>query len=357
MLRRAGWLEPVTYAAMSGERNDLTRMENRERHAMKDVHWVIGAAIALGIGTGSCSAGPATQAGAANGGGAAVSQTAAPVAGVALLAGASGTALAYASPPASGASPAGPAALGGAGAGAGNAGTAAPVQQAARFDAGSDPNRNNVGPTELCTRLAAINCAGEAYCCNSATRTVEMCQVELTSTCQNDLMLDQIAMNPITGFDRAAAALAYAELERKASLCDSSVTAWGGSYEGLRGILKGTLAPNSDCSPPPAASDAATLAASLVGCAEPQSYACGFTSLVGAWTCAPKVGVGGTCNTDNNCTAETFCTIAVLTTTGLCTERKPIGATCTGPTECVSLFCKKAKCVAADQQAAYCLQD
>ena len=329
------------------------------KHVRRLARTVVGAAVAFGVG--ACSAEAAVQPAALSGVAEAGSQTSSSSAGTAPLAGAGG-ATSYVSPasgaPGGGFAGAASAANTASAAGvtsAGGAGPAVPVARAARFDAGSDPSRNKVSALQLCTRLAAINCAGEAYCCETRTRTVEMCQVELTNMCQNDLLLDQIALNPIAGFDLAAAERAYSELERKASACDPSVAAWASSHEGLRGILHGTFAPNSDCSPPQG--DTATLAASLVACAEPQSYACAFASPLAAWTCLPKVGAGGTCNTDNNCSGPLFCAIAALATTGVCTERKAVGADCAGPTECVSLFCKSAKCVEANPQAAYCLQN
>jgi hypothetical protein len=231
-----------------------------------------------------------------------------------------------------------------------------PVMQATTFDAGSDPARNQVAPADLCTRLATINCAGEAFCCQTPTRTVDACKADLIKTCSSDLMLDRIAANPITGFDAAAAERAYTELERKASVCDETVAAWGGSADGLRGILKGTIAANASCKPPQTIPDKASIAAALVSCTEPTLHACAFTSLLaGDWSCAAKVGAGGACNTDNNCNDGLYCVLPALAAVGSCTERKAVGASCSAPTQCASLYCKSGKCVAADRQAAYCL--
>jgi len=320
------------------------------------VRSILGAILVSGVG--ACGGGGAVPDAAPSGGGRAGSGShAAPaVAGTLAAAGASGAATGYGPGPAAGASGSSSGDAGSTGT-AGSAGTSAPVERAATFEPGSDPNRNKVSAVDLCTRLAAINCAAEAYCCPTPTRSVETCQVDLTATCKNELFLDQIAANPITGFDAEAAERAYTELERKASSCDPSVTAWGSSHEGLRGILKGTLAPASDCTPLQALADPVSAAAALVACAQPQSYACGFTSLFDVWKCSPKVGAGGTCNTDNNCLDGLFCALEGAATTGLCSEQKPVGAACSGGTQCASWFCKAGKCVAADQSAAYCLQD
>lgn len=324
-------------------------MDNRERGATNLVCWPAGAAIALvwALGVGACGPGAAGAPDApdavSGGSGAGAPPSAASSGAGPAAADAGGGASSYSAGAAAGAGV------------AGGAGMAVGVERATRFDAGSDPNRNKVGAAELCARLAAINCAGEAFCCETPTRTVEMCQAQLVSTCKNELMLDQIAANPIAGFDQAAAERAFSELERKASTCDTSVAAWGGSYEGLRGILKGTLAASAECSPEQALPDPATLAASLVSCADPEHYACGAADVLGTWTCGPKAGAGGSCNTDNNCTDGLYCAIAGLATIGTCTARKDVGADCAGPTQCASLFCKGAKCVETSQQAAYCL--
>ena len=109
---------------------------------------------------------------------------------------------------------------------AAGSGGSAPSVRAARFDAGSDPNRNKVSAADVCKRLAEIECAAEAYCCDSPGRSVDACKAEIVRACSQDLMLDQAAQNPITGFDAATAERAYTELENKASRCDPSVAAW-----------------------------------------------------------------------------------------------------------------------------------
>ncbi|MEY4581424.1 MAG: Dickkopf N-terminal cysteine-rich region [Pseudomonadota bacterium] len=176
-------------------------------------------------------------------------------------------------------------------------------------------------------------------------------------TCVEDLVLDRIAMNAVSGFDAAAAERAYTELESKASQCDPSVAAWGASAAGLRGILKGTIAPNTSCKPPQAFPDKAALGAALVSCADPQQYACSFPNVLDAWTCTPKAAAGGVCNSDNNCNDGLFCAISGLSGTGTCNDRYAPGVACKAPTQCTSLFCKGGQCVEANQQAAYCLMN
>lgn len=223
------------------------------------------------------------------------------------------------------------------------------------FFAGSDPNRNQVQPGALCARLAVIQCAAEAHCCLAPGRSVEACESEIRSTCTDELFLDVIAMDPITGFDAEAAAAAYTELERRSSECDLDIGQWG--LGALRGILKGTLAANRSCKPPGAASvtDKRAQARALASCANITEYACLPMSLLGDWTCAPKNDSGGNCVTEDNCRTGLYCRNPNMQPLGRCAPRLELGATCTSGTDCSSLYCKGSKCVAAEQQVVFCL--
>lgn len=231
-----------------------------------------------------------------------------------------------------------------------------PVERATVFDAGNDPNRNKVTAAQLCERLATINCAGEAFCCDNPGRTVAACKQDLIKTCSNELMLDKIAMQEVARFDAAAAEKAYTELERRASKCDPSVAQWGGSpTDGLRGILKGSIEPKASCKPAAALPEPVEVGAALVSCANPEANACVYANILDAWTCEARSASGGQCVTDNNCNDGLYCVVNTPGLAGVCTMRKASGESCQQPTECTSLFCKKSKCVDADQQAAYCL--
>jgi hypothetical protein len=223
------------------------------------------------------------------------------------------------------------------------------------FDAGSDPNRNQVQPGALCPRLAVIQCAAEAHCCFAPGRSVEACENAIRTSCANELFLDQIAAEAKTGFDAAAAAAAYAELETRSSECDLGIAAWG--LGALRGILKGTLAPNQSCKPPGAASvtDKRAQAAALASCKNIEEYACLPMSLLGDWTCAPKSASGGNCVTDDNCGPNLYCRNPNMAPLGRCAQRLALGASCVNGSDCSSLYCQASKCVEAEQQVAFCL--
>ena len=244
---------------------------------------------------------------------------------------------------------------GGAVAAAGSGGSA--PMHVAKFDAGSDPNRNKVSAADVCKRLAEIDCAAEAYCCDNPGRTVDVCKADVIKGCSQDWLLDQAAQNPVTGYDVAAAERAYTELEKKASQCDPSVAAWASSPDGLRGLLKGTVAPDASCKPADALPEPAAVAAALLSCKDSASHACLYANPLDAWTCAQRAAAGGACITDNNCQDGVYCALPALQVTGTCTDRKAVGESCMTPNECKSLFCKQGKCVAADQQAAYCLMN
>ena len=228
------------------------------------------------------------------------------------------------------------------------------IEKATEFDAGSDPDRNKISAAQICERLSTINCAGEAYCCDSPNRTVEACKQDLLDTCSSMLMLDRIAMQESSGFDEEAAEKAFSELEERASKCDPSVAQWGGSQDGLRGLLRGSIEPEQSCMPA-ATLDPVQVAAALVACAQPETYACMYASVLDPWTCEPRSAEGGACVTDNNCVDGLYCVVKTPGIAGTCMPRKAPGESCVNPTECASLFCKKSVCVETSQQAAYCL--
>jgi hypothetical protein len=208
----------------------------------------------------------------------------------------------------------------------------------------------------LCARLATIQCAAEAYCCFAPGRSVDSCESEIREACSAELFLDQIAANPITGFDAAATAAAYTELEQRSSECDLGIAAWG--LTALRGILKGTYSPNQSCKPAGTAAinDKPAQAAALASCKNTEQYACLPMSLLGDWTCAPKSASAGNCVTDDNCQPGLYCRNPNMQPLGKCAQRLALGATCVAGTDCNSLYCKASTCVDPEQQVAFCLQ-
>lgn len=222
------------------------------------------------------------------------------------------------------------------------------------FDAGNEPDRNDVMAEELCDRLSTIQCAGEAYCCDNPGRDFAACKEEMQDGCEDQLMFDAIASAPQAAFSAEHASMAYEEIERLASECDPTVAAFGESIAGLRGMFAGTLAVSSSCLPlnPTFREE---VAKSLASCSDPEHNACLPMSVIN-WVCTPRAGVGGHCFTDVNCTPGLFCDNPDFNLAGSdCAERKEIGTPCGLPNECKSLFCKGGQCVEATAQTAYCL--
>jgi len=242
------------------------------------------------------------------------------------------------------------------GSGSSDAGMAEMVEKPSEYDAGSDPDRNKVMPAQLCQRIAEINCAGEAFCCDNPGRTLDACKQDLVSQCSSTLMLDRIAMNSSTGFDASAAEKAYNELERRASMCDVTAAMWGSSGDGLRGILKGTIETKASCMPT-SVLDPVDIGAALLSCAHPETNACVYMNILDDWTCETRSKMGGPCVTDNNCSDGLYCVLGAVGMAGTCGSRKSVGESCTSPSECASLFCKQSKCVESSKQAAYCLKN
>jgi hypothetical protein len=218
----------------------------------------------------------------------------------------------------------------------------------------SEPVSNTPGPG-LCTRFAAIQCAGEQRCCDAPTRTVERCESDLAQNCEQTAYLDQIAVSPLSGFDASAAELAFTELEQRTSRCDPSIAGFVLSDQGLRGAFLGTLAQGESCDPVGGVTgNRGVVAASLSACKHAQGLACLPASLIGGWSCAPKQAVGQSCLTDDNCESSAACNNFSEPALGSCVAHLPLGAACTYASECESLYCDGQSCVAADVQAVYC---
>jgi hypothetical protein len=226
------------------------------------------------------------------------------------------------------------------------------------FYAGSDPARNNVQPGGICPRIATIQCAAQAHCCFAPARDVATCEAEVRKACAEQLYLDQIAANPVTGFDAAGAATILGELEARSARCDLEIAAWSLTSAGLRGILKGTYDLNQSCKPVgvSAVTEKPAQAAALASCKDSDRYACLPMSILGDWTCVAKSGSGANCVTDDNCQPNMYCRNPNMAPLGKCAQRLMLGAACTVGNECSSLYCRGGQCVAAEQQVVFCLE-
>ena len=222
------------------------------------------------------------------------------------------------------------------------------------FDAGSDPNRNNVEAGALCTRLAQIQCAGEEYCCEDPGRDRAACESAMRDSCINDAYLDAISGNTITAFEPGTASATFSELERLASVCDPNIVSFSISRDGLMSMFRGTAASGASCFP--ANTDPAIAAAKLASCTDITSVACLPTSVL-SWKCTERGGAGAPCFTDVNCVDGLYCPNDELEIGKTqCTPRKPLGAQCRWGNECESLFCEAGSCVPPSQRNAYCLR-
>ena len=225
------------------------------------------------------------------------------------------------------------------------------------FDGGSDPNRNNVMPGQVCERLATIQCAAEASCCGAPGRNFDQCKTAQLNTCRNEAYLDAVSMSPLVVFDMARAAAAFAEFERLASMCDPAIVQWAiNPTMGLLSIVSGTKNANDSCIPPASQSmERPVVAAHLASCRDPAAQACLPLRLL-AWECRPRGQVGADCFSDLNCVEGVYCDNPSLMVTGAkCVARKLKDATCATSNECQSLFCRGGRCVAPSPGAAYCL--
>lgn len=227
------------------------------------------------------------------------------------------------------------------------------------FMPGTDPNRNAVSATQVCQRLAEIQCASERCCCPSGDphkyESVEACVASQRSICV-DLQTQVVAEDQRSGFDTGEAAAAFAEFERLGSTCDLNVVTWGTSQDGFAGVLTGTVSSGGTCWRP------------LVEGQDPAAIAsCGsINACLGTgvltdpdWTCGTRLSEGGRCLVDPSCREDLFCDplpTASNTTLGTCKTRLANGSTCVRSTQCMSLFCVAGRCVAPSVEAAYCIK-
>lgn len=228
------------------------------------------------------------------------------------------------------------------------------------FDAlvGTAEDRNDVAGGEVCERIATIQCAGEASCCDEPGRGFEDCKQTMKRGCVDTLLLDTLTANAITGYDRELAVDVFTEYERRARACDVGVAAWGASPEGFRALTRGTIVPGMACKPNglDIIGQTPTAAAHLFACRSPETHACFPT--VGDWTCRAHSGENGECFVDTNCLDGLYCTNSETRqlTGGTCQVRKADGAPCHLPSECDSLACKSGTCAPTTQQNVFCLQ-
>jgi hypothetical protein len=232
----------------------------------------------------------------------------------------------------------------------------------APFDAGTDPARNRVTAGNVCERLTTIQCAGEAYCCTSPGRDFAGCKATLLAQCRDELFIDAISLDPITGFSPSHTEAAFSAFEQRSSLCDPGVALWASTVAGLRGILQGTKAAGANCTPATAELlQNVKVAGHLASCANPAATACLPAGGLPAppWLCTARGGPGSTCFSDVNCTDGNYCPnprLDLPSSSGpRCLARKAAGQACTEANECLSLTCRGRLCVTATAQTAFCL--
>jgi hypothetical protein len=207
----------------------------------------------------------------------------------------------------------------------------------------------------LCERWAMLRCDGEARCCSDAGRDHDACVQALQASCEEQLHLDEVASNPVSGYDADAAERKLEHLEQLVASCDPSVARWELSVDGLRGMFAGTLAQGQSCKPGDVlTADRATLAAAVVACSDVEQVACLPATLLGVWTCAPKQPEGAGCLTDENCASGDFCDNPESSPLGTCAATLPLMAACSGASRCASSACVGGVCVELDAASAYC---
>ncbi len=221
-------------------------------------------------------------------------------------------------------------------------------------DAGDATVSGAVAAADVCERLSTIQCSGEASCCNNPGRDFDACKQIMKQACETELTLDQIAMNPVSGYDAQKAGEAFDEFERLVDDCVPNVVDWAISREGFAGVVEGTIDEGDDCTPPePTVVTVAKVGAALVSCRNGAEVAC--LPKASGWTCQQRSDEGGPCYLDTNCKEGLYCLNPALGYDGVCTAQKALDAPCLTPNECASFVCKQGICAPVNVQNAYCL--
>ena len=221
------------------------------------------------------------------------------------------------------------------------------------FDAGSEPDRNQVSAPQVCERMAAIQCAGEYFCCENPGRSVEVCEQAARASCEEG-RLHVIAQSDVAGFDEGHASQAFAQFETLASTCELSVPAFAISQPGFAGMFKGTLGEGESCMPPAAQLTNLDVAGPLLAaCMDNARIAC-LPGLL-SWRCEPRADVDSNCLTDANCLDGIYCDNPGMDLSGRCAARKDVGTPCMVDNECQTLLCRGGACAEPTQQNVYCL--
>jgi hypothetical protein len=228
------------------------------------------------------------------------------------------------------------------------------------FDAGSDDERNEVEPGELCERVATVQCAAEAYCCSNPGRTFDQCKTIALDACEDDLQLDLVAMEDVAGFDAAKTTAVFDQFEAYAKDCDPAITVWGASVNGIRAMVQGTRDEGDNCAPRNNSNSAVLAGAGLVSCSDPETTACQPRGVpkggVLDWTCDERSDVDGECFSDLNCKDGLYCENPEGRLLQTCKTIKELGDACTFAHECASYNCEDGECAEIDVQVAYCLK-
>ena len=229
------------------------------------------------------------------------------------------------------------------------------------LDAGVDLAGGDVVAGELCARLAAVLCAGEASCCETAGHDRATCEAAQFEVCATEWLLDAVSLDPRSGFDEERAVEALERIACLSAACDPRVSEYNLSIEGLWGAFRGSRPLGASCN---LMGGVVGAAASLVSCAPADTTACltfGDSVRSSEWTCAPKGGLGAPCFTHLNCHEGLSCsnastTLSIYAEFGTCIARARAGVPCNANGECASLYCVEGACARADDvQAAYCL--
>jgi len=211
-------------------------------------------------------------------------------------------------------------------------------------DTGRHTSGESVSPERFCLELAEVFCAANEDCCDVPA---PMCRTAAVAQCD---AVDDVLLDPITGYD-ARAAGEYLALGRMASsTCDTAARELFEPRNYLSAFLDGTVAEGGTCTP---RSIVPVDIASFVSCE--RGLTCRAESLT-LYTCQQPGGEGAECTSALQCREDLTCVGVVGTMAGTCGTPYPNGTACTYDAECATLHCNPTTsvCEVSTVDSVYC---
>lgn len=224
-------------------------------------------------------------------------------------------------------------------------------------DAGAPP----IAAAEVCSHYARVFCEGFFRCCGVAPERTDTnymdCMMMTRTACRDSYQ--QYIDDPRTGYDPQTAGEVVAEGMAYVETCDPDILEWYVERSGFQRALRGTVAPGDVCTPTNTMLNENFDIGALFSC-EGSERACvcqggDVDCALGTpqWNCLTRAHDGGHCILYWDCEDGLRCDHSNISMPH-CAARKPVGASCSDPSECESLACYMSQCQPRNRDNGFC---